>query len=99
MVEGVQACPMLSVWVPAGRGWGLHVLPGCGGLWLAVILLPSYFLFRAGAAQQGTAQDRQTWRRPAHEQGGAKLIPVCEREREREGGGVAKCIVLLPSNG
>lgn len=32
MVEGVQACPMLSVWVPAGRGWGLHVLPGCGGL-------------------------------------------------------------------
>jgi len=77
------ACPMLSVWVAAGRGWGLHVLPGCGGLWLAVILLPSHVLFRAGAAQQAAAQHRQTGRGPAHEQGRAKLIPVREREEER----------------
>lgn len=78
-----QACLMLSVWVAAGRGWVLHVLPGCGRLWLAVILLPSHVVFRAGAAQQGAAQNRQTGRRPAHKQGRAKLIPVQERWRKR----------------
>lgn len=78
-----QACPMLSVWVAAGRGWVLHVLPGCGRLWLAIILLPSHVVFRAGAAQQGAAQDRQTGRRPAHKQGRAELIPVRERGFEK----------------
>lgn len=76
LFDGVAKCVRCSLfeWL-LERGRGLDVLPGCGRLWLAVILLPSQ-VFGAGAAQQGATQNRQTGRRPSHKQGGAKFIPA-----------------------
>lgn len=78
-----QACPLLSVWVTAGRGWGLHVLPCCGRLWLAVILLSSHIFFGAGAAQQRATQNSQTGCCPSDKQGWAKLIPAQETRHKQ----------------